>query len=235
MVVDGSASLLFYMGMLLKRLEYDVYTSTTAEEALKIMKDVLPSLVITDITLPKMNGVTFLKKIKQDPRFKTIPVIIHTAESDPTIQDTSIRAGAARCISKPAEPEVLYRAIQAITETMPRQNIRLETSLKAVVGDGSVLGGAARTEYVTAISEGGMYIRTLYPQTVNALVPVGIFFSDKEIRVEAVVLYSFSVGEGPFKEPGMGMKFVKIEEKDRDFVRDYIKDQITKDIALRNE
>lgn len=232
LVVDGSSTFLFYVGMLLKKLEYEVYTSQTAEEALRTMKEAVPVLVITDIPLPRMSGINLLRQMKQDPLLKAVPVIIHTSENDPGIKDTCLRAGCASYLTKPAEPDDLYRAIQLATESTPRHHIRLGTSLKAVIGDGTVLGGAVRTEYVTAVSEGGMYIRTLYPQPVNAALPVSMYIKDREIRVEAVVLYSSSMGEGPFKEPGMGMKFVKISPEDKAFVREFIKEQLMKDIAL---
>src|SRR4030067_807671 len=66
-------------------------------------------------------------------------------------------AGSAAYVGKPIEPDVLYRARQAATESAPRQNTRLATSLKVIVA-GTMLGGAARTEYATALSEGGLYI-----------------------------------------------------------------------------
>jgi hypothetical protein len=100
-----------------------------------------------------------------------------------------------------------------------------------IVGDGTVAGGAARTEYATAISEGGLYVRTLYPQPQNALTPVRIFIGDREIPAKTVVLYSFTMGGGPFKEPGMGLKFVEIPDADRNFIRSFIKQQLTQDIS----
>jgi hypothetical protein len=107
----------------------------------------------------------------------------------------------------------------------------VNTSLKVIVGDGSVAGGAERTEYAAAISEGGLYIRTRYPQPRNALTPVRIFLESGELRAKVVVLYSYTSNEGPYQEPGMGIKFVEIEERDRAAIRTFIKEQLTKDIA----
>ncbi len=234
MVVDGNTSMLFYLGMLLKRLEYRVSTSRSAEEALRMMEETVPSLVLTDIALPRMNGINLLKRIKDTPKLTTVPVVLITAESDPGMKDTCLRAGCAGYLSKPVDPGTLYRAIQSATESLPRENIRLSTSLKVLVGNGTTLGGGARTEYATAISEGGLYVRTLYPLPRNTLATISIlmgFMGDREIRVKAVVLYTFSVGEGPFLEPGMGMKFVEISEGDRKVIRDFIKEQLTSDLT----
>jgi hypothetical protein len=51
-----------------------------------------------------------------------------------------------------------------------------------------------------------------------------------EVRAKAVVLYSYARHEGPYKEPGMGMKFTEISDEGRRLIRQFIKDQITRDI-----
>ncbi len=231
LIVDGSATMIFYLGMLLKRLEYKVLTARTAEDALKVIEKTAPSLVLTDIMLPGMSGINLLKRIKDSPALKTVPVVILTSEIDPGVKDTCMRTGCAAYLNKPVEPDVLYRTIQAVSETVPRGHIRLSTSLKVVVGDGTLLGGTVRTEYATAISEGGLFVRTLYPQPRNAVTPLRIFINDREIKAKGVVLYSYAVGEGPSEEPGMGMRFTDISDEDRMAVKNFIKEQLTRDIA----
>jgi hypothetical protein len=49
-----------------------------------------------------------------------------------------------------------------------------------------------------------------------------------------VVLYSFTMGSSPFKEPGMGLKFVEIADSDRNFIRDFIKERLTDDLSPGN-
>ncbi|HET6364545.1 MAG TPA: response regulator [Nitrospirota bacterium] len=232
LIIDDSASILFYLGMLLRRLEYNVVTARNAEDAMQIMEQSIPSIVLTDILLPTISGINLMKRMKDAPLWKTIPVVVLTTESDTGIKDTCMRLGCAAYLSKPVEPDVLYRTLQSVSESIPRENIRLHTSLKVIVGDGTTMGGTARTEYATAISEGGLYVRTLYPQPRNALTPVRIFIGNLEIRAKTVVLYSFTIGGGPFKEPGMGLKFIEIADSDRNFIRGFIKEQLTKDLSL---
>jgi two-component system chemotaxis response regulator CheY len=231
LLVDSSASILFYLAMLLRRLEYKVVTARSAEEALRMMETHIPSLVLTELALPQMSGMQFLKTIKDTSRLKAVPVVILTTENDRGMKDACARLGSEAFLSKPAEPDVLYRTLQSVSESVPRSNIRLGASLKVIVGDSSEIGGAMRTEYATAISEGGVYIRTLYPQPRNALTPLSIFIHDRQINVKAVVLYSFNLGEGPFQEPGMGMKFIEISDGDRTLIRSFIKEQLTGDLG----
>ena len=232
LLVDGSASILLYLAMLLQRLEYRVVTARNAEEALQMMEDSLPTIVLTELSLSSMSGIMFLKRMKDHPRLKDIPVVILASEIDPGMQEACSRMGCAAYLVKPVEPSVLFRTIQSISESIPREHIRLSTSLKVVVGDGSPIGGSRRTEYATALSEGGLYVRTLYPQPRNTLTPVQFFLKDRDIVAKAVVLYSCNLGEGPFKEPGMGMKFVEISDSCREVIKEFIKEQLVSDLAL---
>jgi CheY-like chemotaxis protein len=231
LIVDNRAASLFYWGMLLKRLDYKVVSKRSAEEALKALEDSRPTVVLTDVALPGMNGVALLKVIKEDPRYKDIPVVILTASDDPPLKVECERLGCAAWFGKDAEPDDLYRKLQSLIEATPRSHIRLNTSVKVIVGDGTAIGGSARTEFASAISEGGLYVRTQYPQPQNTLTPVRILLNGNEVRAKAVVAFSCTKNEGPYKEPGMGVKFVDISEHDRRLIRKFINEQLTKDIT----
>jgi CheY-like chemotaxis protein len=231
LLVDNSASSLFFWGMLLKRLEYKVLTARSAEEALRTLETTLPDAVLTETVLPGMKGTELLTTIRNTPRLKDIPVIILTAAENQQHKETCQRLGCAGWFTKEVEPDVLYRALQAVSEAQPRQFIRLATSLRAIVGDGTSIGGSQRTEFVTALSEGGLFIRTRYPQPRNTITPLRIDLNGEEVRAKAVVLYSSSDNAGPTGEPGMGMRFIEISDRDRGVLRRFIRDQLTKGIA----
>jgi len=232
LVVDGSATYSFYLTMLLKKLEYTVRSSSTAEGALQMLADSLPALVITDTSLSKMSGVDMLKQMRQNPQLKSIPVIIHTAESDAKVKGTCLLVGCAAYFKKPADPDALYRAIQAATEATPRQNIRIDVSLNVEVGDGVVSGRTARMETITTLSEGGLFIKTVAPESVHTIIPLKLYIRNREIKVTATVLYSLTNTGVQQKESGMGMRFLNIKPEDKAFVHDYIQEQITQNLAL---
>jgi hypothetical protein len=117
-------------------------------------------------------------------------------------------------------------------ETTPRGNIRISTSLRTIIGEGKAKDGAERTEYATALSEKGAYVRTLAPEARNALIPIRLFIQDREIRAKAVVLYTNAMERGAFREPGMGLKFIEISEDDRNFLRKFIHEQLISDIVI---
>jgi CheY-like chemotaxis protein len=232
LLVDSSPTFLFYMGMLLKKLEYDVRTTTTAEDALKFMADFTPSLVITDTTLPKMSGVNLVKQMRRDPLLKPIPVIFHTADTNPSVRTACKIEGFAGFFMKPVEPETLYKAIQAATETMPRQMIRIDTALPVEVGNTHIPGQVARQEVITTLSEGGCYIKTLVPEPVNAVVSIKMSIQNREVKSTATVLTSAAKAGGEYKEPGMAVKFLDLSQDDKTLIRNYVKDHILKDLSV---
>ncbi len=232
LIVDGSATMRYYNGILLKRLEYTVLTSASPEDALKIMSQMSPSLILTAISFPTMNGVDFIKTIKNKESTKAIPVIVLTAEDHASIRSACLNLGCVAYLIKPPEPSTLYRIIQAAVESTPRAYIRINTSLKTVIGQENTNDGAEHIEYATAISEKGAYIRMLAPKAKNAIIPIKIYLHDREIRAKAVVLYANAIERGTFREPGMGLKFIEIAEDDQNYLRDFINAQLVSDIVI---
>lgn len=232
LIVDNSASHIFYLGTMLRKLEYTVHGAASAEEAVQLMAHILPSLVITDFALPEMNGIALLTRMKQDQRLKTVPVIIQSADDGPGMREQCMAAGCMAYFKKPADIEELYKAIQAGLESSPRQTIRIETAFKVEVGDKKAPGGSVRQEFVTELSDGGLYIKTLTPDPMKAVVPLTLFIEDRVINATAIVLYVSKNTGGRYQGSGMGLKFIKIDEKDRVFIRDYIKKQISQGLSL---
>jgi CheY-like chemotaxis protein len=229
LVVDSSASFIFYVAMMLRKLQYVVQTASTAEDALKMIAGTAPAVIIVDTVLPKTSGVDLLKQIKQNSSLSFIPVMIHTADRDPAVKDACARAGCACYFLKPVEPDALYRAIQAATEATPRKNIRISVALKARV----VSKAGDRMEEVTSLSEGGLYVKTSAPEPVQAVVSLKLLIRTREIKVTARVLYSSAKAGGPHAVPGMGVSFETIDPEDRTFIREFIREQVTNALATK--
>ncbi len=233
LLVDGYVRDLFTTGMILQRLDYDVYIVNTGEDAVKIMEAALPVLIITELTLPKMSGLELLIRVKHDPLTKALPVIIHTAEDDVQRKELCRASGCAAFLKKPVEPDALYSTIQQATNATPRQFIRLRTLLPVMVAGNPVSGNVFSTEYVSELSENGIFVRTLNPRPVNAVVSVTIMVRSIPVKLKAVVMHSVALKPGLFREPGMGMKFVEISPTDRELLKNIIKGQILKDIPAQ--
>lgn len=232
LIVDGSATMLYYLGILLKRLNYSVMTAGSPEEALVIMDRAVPSLILTALSFSTMSGIDFIKMVKSRERGRTIPVIVLTAEEQEPTRTACLEAGCAAYLSKPVDPSALHKAVQAAVEAQPRENIRISTSLKTVIGAGKAREEAEHIEYAITISEKGLYVRMLAPLAKNELVPIRIQIKDRVIRAKAKVLYANAFERGEFREPGMGLKFIDISPDDQNYLRDFINAQLVSDIVV---
>lgn len=111
MVIDDSASLRQVVGIALKGAGYDVVEAMDGKDALSKLTGQKINLVVCDVNMPNMDGITFVKEIKQLPNYKFTPVIMLTTESQESKKKEGQAAGAKAWVVKPFKPEVLLGAV----------------------------------------------------------------------------------------------------------------------------
>lgn len=232
LLVDGYVRDLFTTGLILQRLNYDVFIANSGEDALKHIELALPDLVITELSLQNMSGLELLFHLKHNTATKDIPVLIHTAIGDAKREQHCKATGCAAFLKKPVDVDRLYSAIQEATETRPRRFIRLRTLLPVRIGGPTPRDAANSVEYITELSENDFFVRTLNPRPINAVLPVNLIVNSLPVKAAAEVLRTVTIREGVFKEPGMGMKFVELSDAHRELIRTYIKNNIMRDIII---
>ncbi|KPK94889.1 hypothetical protein AMJ80_05305 [bacterium SM23_31] len=79
LIIDDEEDFLKAITIRLNHTGYDTYVALDGEEAYKIMEKEPPDLIILDVEMPKMDGLQFIKRLKDDERYKNIPVIVLTA------------------------------------------------------------------------------------------------------------------------------------------------------------
>lgn len=227
-VVDGDINDLVYTAILLQRFAFQVCTARSASEALE-MTTVLPlALVVASQETLDMSGYDLVLRLRLDPRTSEVPVIVLTHAGDLLTAQRFREAGVAACLDKPVQVETLYTAVQAAV-SKPRKNLRITTELTVTMN--GVLLSSSAGECATVISEHGMYIRTLKPAAKGTRVAVTILIKNRIVPVETVVLYTYGHLQGLFKEPGMGLEFVRIDPEGRELIRQYIHEEITQGVA----
>ncbi len=231
LVVGSDADSLVYTSILLQRLDYQICTAFTVDEAIDMADVMEPSLVITDLQTSALGVPRLIELLKQKPDTAAIPVIIKSEHFTPQIEKKCLDAGARACLKKPVEPEDLYRAVQSAIEPTPREHIRIQTRLSVLVNNRKLDESAG--EFATVLSSRGMYVRTRYPLPVKARFPVRIKIDDRLVNAEAKVIYSHQEGEGPNGQPGMGLYFAEISEEDQRFLQQYIAAHVTKGMTSR--
>ncbi|MBP1627981.1 MAG: response regulator receiver protein [Holophagaceae bacterium] len=114
--VDDSATMRRIIGRAVSVLGFDFLEAENGLQALEVMEKNLDGLdlVILDVNMPEMDGFETLRRIKTDPRFKNIPVMMVTTESDRARIIEAIQAGAANYLTKPFSQEDLATKIAAI-------------------------------------------------------------------------------------------------------------------------
>jgi two-component system, cell cycle response regulator DivK len=103
---------------LLKSKGYEVWWSSSAPEAFKLLKEKHPDLILMDIQLPEMDGLTATKHLKADPETRDIPVIAVTSYAMKGDEDKARDAGCNGYIAKPLDNTVF---LEMVAKTLGEQ------------------------------------------------------------------------------------------------------------------
>lgn len=112
LIVDDSAPMRQLVELTLKSAQFDVIVATNGKEALTKLPSGKLDLVITDLNMPEMDGITLIKQLRQLPGTKFTPIIMLTTESQATKQDEGKKAGASGWIVKPFQPNILLETVK---------------------------------------------------------------------------------------------------------------------------
>lgn len=114
MVVDDSASLRQVVNIALKGAGYDVIEAADGQIALNKLDAQKVNLIVCDVNMPNMDGISFVRELKQKASHKFTPVIMLTTESQEEKKREGQAAGAKAWVVKPFRPEVLLGAVQKL-------------------------------------------------------------------------------------------------------------------------
>jgi two-component system chemotaxis response regulator CheY len=114
MIVDDSASMRQVVSIALKGEGYEVIEGRDGADALAKLTGQKVHLIISDVNMPNMDGITFLKAVKQMPAYKFTPIIMLTTESGADKKAEGQAAGAKAWMVKPFKPEMLLGAVQKL-------------------------------------------------------------------------------------------------------------------------
>jgi CheY-like chemotaxis protein len=116
LVVDDNEIILKVLGNILESEDYLVITAENGLEAMKLAITEKPDLMITDFLMPKMDGVTLIKKLKSQLATRYIPIIMLTAKDEVDSEVRGMDAGADDYLTKPVNPKRLLTRIHRLLE-----------------------------------------------------------------------------------------------------------------------
>lgn len=91
---------------------FEVQVASNADEAWQMLQLKTPDLVISDVMMPKVDGYQFLKQLRDDPRFKTLPVVFLTARGMTSDRIQGYHAGVDAYLPKPFDPDELVAIVE---------------------------------------------------------------------------------------------------------------------------
>jgi two-component system, chemotaxis family, chemotaxis protein CheY len=114
MVVDDSNSVRQLIRFSLTNAGYSLLEASDGQDALTTLKDIRADMVITDLNMPCMNGISLIKELRALPAYKFTPIVMLTTESQMNVVREGKAAGATGWIVKPFDPENLVNLVKKI-------------------------------------------------------------------------------------------------------------------------
>jgi two-component system, OmpR family, alkaline phosphatase synthesis response regulator PhoP len=116
-VADDSMTILAMTSSRLERAGYDVVTATRGDDALRLVQENRPRLVLLDVEMPGLDGVEVTRQIRADEALAGTFIVLLTSLSEETDVATGIAAGANAYLTKPFSPQELQTQIEALIGT----------------------------------------------------------------------------------------------------------------------
>lgn len=117
LVVEDDPGSRWALGALFKRLGYHCLTAVNGEEGLQMVEAFRPQVILTDLMMPGMDGLEFVRRLKSDERTRSIPVLMLTADATGLGESASRSVGCAAVLPKPIVMAELINRIQASLPT----------------------------------------------------------------------------------------------------------------------
>ena len=114
LIVDDSASLRQVVTIALKGAGYEVIEANDGQDALRKLTGQKVHLIISDVNMPNMDGISFVKAAKQMPAYRFTPVIMLTTETGADKKAAGQTAGAKAWVVKPFQPAQMLAAVSKL-------------------------------------------------------------------------------------------------------------------------
>jgi len=114
LTVDDSASIRLTTNVALSGAGYSVTEAINGAEGIQKATSATYDLIVTDLNMPVMDGLTMIRELRKIPSQMGIPIIFLTTESDGSIKEQAKAAGATGWLTKPFDPENLVKIVRKV-------------------------------------------------------------------------------------------------------------------------
>lgn len=116
LVVEDYEDTLLMMRVMLERRGYRVIEATNGEEAVEVSRRDRPDIILMDLTLPMMDGLTATRRIRQDPQMRDVVIVAMTAHTESQFRMNALAAGMNAFVTKPIDFNWLDELLGSLVE-----------------------------------------------------------------------------------------------------------------------
>ena len=155
LIVDDTPANVHILQARLAANGYDIVTATDGEEALAVVREAQPDLILLDVMMPKLDGFEVCRRLRSDAAIPFIPIIMVTAKSEPKDIVAGLEAGGDEYLAKPVDQAALvarvksmlrikslHDTVQGLAEERAEWNRRLKRFFSPQLAELIVAGGA---------------------------------------------------------------------------------------------
>lgn len=150
LIIEDNEEFISYMTRVIGQ-KYNIHTAGNGEEALKVLENLKPDIIISDVMMPVMDGMELCKKIKSDINLSHIPVILLTARTDTDTKIAGLENGADVYIEKPVSVSYLYAQMVSLLDN--RNKLRSLFSEKPFTPINSITETQADEKWLLKLNE----------------------------------------------------------------------------------
>jgi adenylate cyclase len=178
LIVDDTPANIEILQMRLAAHGYEIITAGDGEEALEVIGEQRPDLILLDIMMPKIDGIEVCRRVKADDALPFIPIILITSKADPKDIVTGLEAGAEEYLTKPVEHTALVARVKSMLRIKElhdkgqEQATRLEEQAVELVELNQGLEQRV-AEQLTELEHVGQLKRFFSPQLAELIVSSG--------------------------------------------------------------
>jgi two-component system chemotaxis response regulator CheY len=115
LILDDSAAMVMTLAQILSKAGYEVVTGSNGKEGIcELTNGLKPAVILTDLNMPEMDGIEFIKEARKSAAAKFTPIIVLSGESDGRKRDEARAAGASGWLTKPPQPNQLLYVVKQL-------------------------------------------------------------------------------------------------------------------------
>ncbi len=114
LIVDDNLASRELLLAVLKHFSYDVLEACNGKEALEMIAQIQPDLVLLDIEMPVLDGISVIRRLRQDPQFNSLPVLAVTADAMHGTRDRVLKEGFSGYVTKPIDASLVRKQVKDI-------------------------------------------------------------------------------------------------------------------------